>query len=201
MRKWGWKTWTMAGVFAAIFVTAAVLLVIGISTHTEPGLVTPSNRWDHVPLTVSCTEYASEIAEPEVCDVVRDATSVVNSRLGFTMLAYEVGGDSTVDIVVTMNAPVEVGGSGPCSEPGECFVLTGTGMVYDHCEMQTMNVAGGGDLQWLATYHGFGHCLGLAHDEYEQSIMRPVQSATPDRTIPPWISDWDRELLRGKYGQ
>jgi predicted Zn-dependent protease len=71
--------------------------------------------------------------------------------------------------------------------------------MYEECEVWTMNVVGPNDLEWLTTYHEMGHCLGLAHDDYEQSIMHPVQRPTADATIPPWISDYDRDLLRERY--
>jgi len=197
MSKWTWKTWLMAGIIGALFVTAGVLVAVGVATHTEPGLSNPDARWDHTPLTVACHPYAGE--EPDVCDVARGAVEVVNGRLGFAMLEWRGRHVGHSDIEVTMRAPVEVGSDGPCGAPGECFELEGSAGTYDSCAVRTMNVSGAGDLEWLVAYHGLGHCLGLAHDDYEQSIMRPVQRPTPDRTIPPWISDFDRRLLRDLY--
>ncbi len=199
MKKWTWKTWVMFGVVAAIFVAATVFLIIGITTHTEPGFTSPENRWIVRPLLVSCEVYAVEDPREadEVCNTVWDVVGVVNHRLGFQMLSEN--GDVGGHIHVRMRAPVEVG-EAERDAPGGHFELTGTGTTYEHCDIWTMNVSGGAsDLEWLTVYHEIGHCLGLAHDDYELSIMRPTQSRTPDRTIPPWISDWDRELLRGKY--
>ena len=196
MKNWTWKRWVSMGVFSVIFLAAITLLVIGIVTHEEPGFSNPEAQWVS-PVTVTCAGYVPE--EDEACDVAEDVVGVVNSRLGFEMLRWDptnVGGS----IHITMRAPVEVGGSGPCGQPGECFELRGSGDTYTECRMQTMNASGGaGNLEWLTVYHGLGHCLGLAHDDYKQSIMYPVQEATPDRTIPSWISDWDRKLLRERY--
>lgn len=188
------KSWKFMAIIVAVLCVVAVAGVIyGVVTHEEPGLTSPENSWNHIPLTVGCRTYAGG---PDRCDVAANAISTVNTRLGFTMLDYR--GTLAGDIYITMSAPVEVG-DGVCSEPGECFELTGTGTTYAHCDVRVMNVAGGGDLEWLVTYHGLGHCLGLAHDDFELSIMRPVQRPTPDGVIPPWISDYDRGLLRSLY--
>lgn len=198
MKKWTWSTWLMAGGVAALFVVAGVLVVVGVVTHTEQGLTHPGNSWGHIPLTVTCQGYVA--AEDDACDAAENAAEVVNHRLGFGMLLWipvdtwadEEGGD----IHITMRAPT---GDGICMHPGECFELSGNGTTYDACTIHSMNASGGGDLEWLTVYHGIGHCLGLAHDDFEQSIMRPVQRATQPRRLPPWITDFDRALLRGKY--
>lgn len=200
MKSWGWKNWLMFGVLVTLFVVAGVLVIVGVVTHEEPGFASPENSWGHTPLSVTCQGYVD--ADDDACSVVEDVVGVVNSRLDFNMLVWtEADPGETGDIHFTMNAPVEVGSDGPCGAPGECFELTGTShdSTYTRCMVQTMNVAGGGDLQWLVTYHGVGHCLGLAHDDYDQSIMRPTQRPTPDRALPPWISDYDRGLLRDRY--
>lgn len=204
MKNWSWKTWVMVVAFAAIAVTALALAIVGVATHEEPGLTNPAARWDHVPVSVSCAGYVP--ADDSACSTVSDVVSTVNSRLGFTMLSYvppEVvtGGEEAAEIHVYMRSPVEAGSDGPCGAPGECFELAGSGEVYEECRVRTMNVSGPSDLEWLVVYHGLGHCLGLAHDDYEQSIMRPVQRATPDRMTPPWISDHDRDLLRERYAE
>ena len=189
----------MIVLFAVLAVAATAAVLVGVLTHEEPGFASSDSKWGHIPLSVTCVEYGSEVSDPEVCDVVRGVISVINSRLDFTVLVYEIYESDESDIHFTMNAPVDVGSSNLCSEPGECFELTGFWTEYDRCEVQTMNVAGAANLQWLVTYHGFGHCLGLLHDDYEQSIMNPVQRPTPSGTIPPWISDWDRNILRERY--
>jgi len=56
-----------------------------------------------------------------------------------------------------------------------------------------------GELLNLTIHHELGHCLGLAHDDFEQSIMRREQSPTPWGQLPPWISDDDRALVRSLY--
>ena len=83
--------------------------------------------------------------------------------------------------------------------PGGRFELHGSGTVWKRCDVRTLNVAGPDDVEDRVLYHEMGHCLGLAHDDYPLSIMYPKQRATADKTIPPWISDSDRVLLRELY--
>ena len=202
-KKWTWKTWLMASLLMLLFVVAGVGVVVGVVTHTEPGLAHPENSWDHTPITVTCRGYVP--ADDEACRVARATVSTLNSRLGLNLLLWvpmgtwrAMNGMAEGDIHITMRAPVS---EGLCSAPGECFELTGTQNTYTSCTMQTMNASGAGDLEGLTVYHGLGHCLGLAHDDYQQSIMQPMQRRTHDRDFPPWISDFDQSLLRGKYGR
>lgn len=191
--KWIRSNWTLLAV-AAIFIAAAVVLVLAITNHYEPGFANPDNRWDHTPLLVGCSGYVPE--HDEACETVEMVADTINHRLGYEQLVMTDGPDA--DIVWMLRAPVDVG-EAVCGAPGECFQLTGSNGQYEQCAVQTMNASGPGDEEWLSIYHGFGHCLGLAHDDYERSIMRPVQRATPDRTLPPWFSDHDRQILRDRY--
>jgi hypothetical protein len=184
------RHWYLGG-FMVFCVVAIALIVYGVAAHQESGFTDARNRWDHLPLTVSCAGHTE--ADTEACDTAQSVMVTVNSRLGFKMLEWSRHADT--DIRVTMRAPVEVG----VDEPGGYFELTGSGRVYEHCEVRTMNVSAVDDLEWLVVYHEIGHCLGLAHDDYRMSIMSPQRSPTPARGISAWISDFDRELLRGKY--
>lgn len=189
-------TWSLFGVLCVVSV---VLVIVGRATHEEPGFTNEANRWDHTPLTVSCSGYVPE--EDESCSIARSALRAVNARLGFDMLEW-TGVDYTTDtdIHVVMRAPVEVGGDSR-DEPGGHFELRGRAGVYEECKLWTMNVSGQGDIEWLTIYHELGHCMGLAHDDYELSIMRPEQRETPSGVIPPWISDFDKSLLRERYNR
>ncbi|HEY5658859.1 MAG TPA: hypothetical protein VIY27_13800 [Myxococcota bacterium] len=181
----------MLVVVAAIFVVAGVLVVVGITTHEEPGLTNPDNAWDHTELTVGCRQYATGTVEE--CDAVRSAVSTINNRLGFPMMRYV---DATAtDIEVTLGVPSD----GSLSEPGGDATLTGSGTTYEHCRVRTSNT-GTSELLHLTLYHELAcHCLGLAHDDFDSSICRAEQSSTPMGQFPPRLTDFDRGLLRERY--
>ena len=186
--KMGW----IYGVFAIATAGVLALVLWGSLTHSEPGFLDASKRWDHVPLQVSCAGYTAE--EDSACEGAASAIATINSRLGFRMLTRaDVPG---ADIKVTMRAPVTVGGWDAVGGQAELRDAEG---VYTSCLLWVRNVSGEEDLEWLVTQHELGHCLGLADDDYSMSIMNATGSPTPDHTLPAWISDWDRGLLRERY--
>jgi hypothetical protein len=171
-----------------LFVVGA-LLIYGISTHSEPGMMDVTPEWDRsdFPLKVCARSYAESMpASLDAIEVVGDAVQVTNTRLGFMAL---INSNVCEDIEVVVGAPAEHGWTDPGGNatisPGHCVVQ----VVNDH-----------GELRDLATQHELGHCLGLAHDDFEVSIMRRTQSPTRSGQIPPWITDSDRNLLRTNFG-
>lgn len=189
----------MAVLFAVLTVGTIVGVIYGISTHTEPGFTNRGNSWNHVPLRVSCAGFVAD--RQDDCDLALQATARINERLGFEMFRYlenldPIVADPNADVRILIGTPAIVGDT---THPNGRTELRGRGTIYDGCEVRTSNT-GTDEMLFLVLYHELGcHCLGLAHDDSEQSICRPVQSHTPDGVIPPWISDFDRELLRGKY--
>lgn len=192
----------MIVVVAAIFVGAVGVLIAAVATHEEPGFTNPHVRWSSLPLYVSCATYGGG---GEGCETVTAAVDVTNRRLGFEALVYHDGADRRSDIVVVMNAPVEVGRDAPggdyrlSTRPAEGDGPSSARSVYDGCDVRVMAVGGAGDLPLLTVQHELGHCLGLAHDDYARSIMYDQRRPTPDGVLPPWISDHDREILRARY--
>ncbi|MGD9749443.1 MAG: matrixin family metalloprotease, partial [Acidimicrobiia bacterium] len=172
---------------ALIFVAAAVFLVIGITTHEEPTFRSDAIQWapEDFPLEVCASDRRGQLDDGPIRYVVQ----TVNQRLDMAALAY-VGASEGCDVVITMGVPAEPGWMDP---GGEARWRPG-GRV---CYVSVSNVHG--EMVTLVLYHELGHCLGLDHDDYDQSIMRPVQRETPDRAIPPWISDADRAAIRARY--
>lgn len=170
------------------------LLIYGISSRTEVGMMPETPDWHRsdFPLKVCAHPYADSMGYAENSAAISDATAaarfavnVTNTRLGFRAFSL---GTSCEDVDITVGVPAEHG----WLEPGGDAVITSK-----HCSVQTANVHG--ELRDLVLQHELGHCLGLGHDSYEQSIMRKVQIAPAAGELPPWISDSDRALLRTTY--
>lgn len=176
-------------VFVVLAVLAVAGVIYGVSTHSELGLMDDAPRWDHMPLRVTVVAYAGASTE-----AVATAQDVLNRRLGFE--AFVAGdGREEYDVQVTLGVPSEPGWVD--SGGNAWFSTSGSHPV---CVVSTSNT-GTAELEQLTLQHELGHCLGLAHDNFEQSIMRRVQTPTPLRELPPWISDSDKGLLRGIYGR
>lgn len=195
------KSWKfMAIIFAVVAALAIAGVVYGVVTHEEPGLMEDAPRWEQsdFPLTVCPASYAPGMpALNEAQNEVANAAERINRRLGFVALevSYVCEIEHTCgncDINVLVGVPAESG----WVDPGGSAALVRTDMGTS-CDMETSNVHG--ELLDLTIQHELGHCLGLAHDDFELSIMRPVQSETPDGELPPRLTDFDRELLRGLY--
>lgn len=183
---------------AVVLVGAIVGVVYGIATRTEAGLDDRMPRWsrDDMPLAL-CTfthgmsydEETGLAASPEHLEKTRYVVGLINERLGFQ--AYEMSGGDDCNVLLTYGVPIEAHGT---IEPGGGAVWDGS-----QCMAETVNVHG--EIETLVVHHELGHCLGLADDDagHDQSIMRPEQRETEWRRMPPWISDLDRDLLRGLY--
>jgi len=203
------RKWIVTLVIAGIIAVGAIAgLIYGISTHTEPGFDEDAAPWDRedIPLKVTCRGYTSD--RDSDCAVALDVIEVANSRLGFKALAYEPSpATKTTTVEVIIGVPQNVGddptGDGQDDEgnlyhAGENTGLYSVGGKASRCVIRSSNT-GSDTMLWLVLYHGFGHCFGLAHDDFELSIMRPVQREMEASKIPPWFTDYDRGLLRERY--
>lgn len=189
------------GIAVAIFVAAIVGVVVGVTTHEEPGLIEGVPTWEpgDFPLAIEVSSYRADAPVPGGTQSDRMAVarvvSRVNRRLGFD--AFRVpqrGSAETIRVVLVIGVPYDATWDGPGGD-SQIRISGGRAGV---CEIRTSNT-GTNELLALTIYHELGHCLGLAHDDFDDSIMRAVQRPTPDRQIPPWFTDYDRELLRDLY--
>lgn len=175
-------------VFVILLALAAIAGVIyGVTTHTEPGLDPRAITWprDRFPLRVCSSSYAGDF---DAAPIVATALDVTNDRLGFEVLASSR--EDACDVLVILGVPAEEGWMDP-----------GGDAHFGHgptCTIRTSNT-GTTEIRGLVIQHEIGHCLGLDHDDFEGSIMRRVQTSTPDRTFAPRITDTDRDTLRELY--
>jgi hypothetical protein len=210
----GWKF--MMVIFVAVLATAAALIVYGVLNHQEPGLLgacweddevvryeedgareCPEARWNPglFPLLVAViSDNPHPPADPE--ETVRFVIDKINTRLGFEALRADFSDGMCLDqhaICIQAEVPHEAGWM---DANGDAHFWRSS--MGQYCTVRTSNT-GTSELFGLVLEHEIGHCLGLAHDSYENSIMRAVQRETPARVVPPWITDYDRKLLRDLY--
>lgn len=189
----------MAILIAVLTVIAITIVGVGVATHTEPGLMDNRPGWRHsdFPLTVCVERDVGPVTDADT-RIVQSTIDTINERLGFA--AYGLGEASLCSPRSTARIPIAV----MLGVPQEHAQEAGGSAEFvsgDHfCRVEVVN-PGTDELEGLVLQHELGHCLGLAHDPgFAQSIMRPVQHPTHDGAFPPWIDDFDRNLIRRTYG-
>lgn len=211
------RTWAAAIV---ITVLAVVLTVVGILTHSEAGLMTactvdsPRDGATVYDYDGECFEVSLEGRAPFIVtlpfafdaggripktkdyrEVLNATVSKINRRVRFELL--RVGDPSRAHEADILYFPEERPDEGLRDANGSAQHLIG-GRGGVHCFVHTFNVPDE-ELEELVLMHEIGHCLGLAHDDFDSSIMRVTQQSTPMGQFPPSVTDSDVELLRSVY--
>lgn len=197
--------------FALFALLTAVLVVVGVLTHTEAGLLevcwknnvahydgceqTEELRWSksQFPLRVGVRAYShmdSDQAQGE--RAVRSAVELWNGRLGFPAMRFV--GTEVSDVLVVWGMPSE----GAPAEGGACTHRRVGGAVQADVSIVDVGLE---RLSYRITVHELGHALGLAHDDFEASPMYPVtrDDTWDERMAFVRPTDHDVELLRGLY--
>ena len=176
----------------AVFSLLAVGLVglgVHINSTEEARFMEATPGWapEDFPLGVCAMDDRGSGGDRFARVAVAPVIARVSQRLGFHALTLDA---SVCQIIVALGVPAEPG----WMDPGGAAEFQPGGRI---CSVSVSNVHG--ELEFLTIHHELGHCLGLAHDDFEQSIMFPTQRKTPPRTLPPWISDVDRDAIRERY--
>jgi len=184
-------TWKRAWLTVAFVLTCAVvtgLVAYGVVTHKEAGF-TPggSSRWERpdFPLTIFVADQ-DEKWDDENREALHGAVGTINFRLGFP--AFKVVGTDRPDPKISMQLQVpyeegkmETSGLATCKK-GWCKV--------EICNVPTVTE------MTLAIRHELGHVLGLAHDDFEDSLMFGGELNSDQQYR---LTDYDRSIIRARY--
>lgn len=173
---------------------ALCLVALGVHLNATEEAVfmaeTPGWAPEDFPLGVCAMDDRSPDGDRAARVSVAPVVARVNQRLGFHALTLDARPGSGCQVIVALGVAAEPG----WVDPGGSAEFRPDARL---CSISVSNVHG--ELEFLTIHHELGHCLGLAHDDFERSIMFPTQSETPARMLPPWISDVDREAIRERY--
>lgn len=220
------KLGVLLAVFGALLLSALIGIGVGLYRHTEPTFLLVCWQDDESAIYVSgieggntgpCSTPVELHWHPDVLPLdvrivalsgmafdlnfdlevqaTRAAIRTINARLGYQALNFSLGHG---DVLVHFGIPSELG-----APVADCrhFALNGTGLAY-RAEIRVRNVEGAIELHQVMV-HELGHALGLAHDDYQGSVMYwgTGDVLWPESLASTWISDADAEALRNRYAK
>jgi len=212
------KEFVITLVAAIIIAVLAIIGVIyGMATHEEPGLLavcwdndeacyadcscTPEDEviWPQgMPLSVITVDNDGRVYD-EVPGPVLSAIGDINTQLGARFL--EVGTSrASADIELIYRAAYDI--------DADSNVVDGALGYCRHFKSDRMRAivavrpSGNTRHEYRVTFHELAHALGLAHDEYESSIMyeHVWNDSEDERMSFTMLSSYDRHVLREAYG-
>lgn len=218
---WFKKHWIMVAIAASLTIVVVILLVYGISNHSEPGLQRVC--WQHgqayyegepdlpcdpdldlvwpeeqLPILIG-VEALNDEGRRDGRSTVANAIEVWNHQVGFNVFQLvPEGDDSNAAAIVDWGVPVEVGHSRGREGGWVSHRIDGNGRLL--ADVGIIHIATN-RLAFLVTVHELGHLIGLAHDPYEASLMFPTTTddSMEDRMRFSIVSSWDRNVLRNTY--
>lgn len=189
------STIVMAVILGVLGVGALVLVIVGVVTHKEAGFMEPDARWaaGALPLPVLCESYSADGWDG--CNTAEAAVVRINRRLGFEVFEFvRTTQDTPVRITVNYPRTPDMMDTAGHAE----IVADPSTQEISRCWVRTSNIPTT-ELLGMVIEHELGHCLWLAHDRSDMSIMRRMQRSTGLGSFPPRITDHDRRLLRERY--
>jgi len=157
-----------------------------VSTCTDPQEL----RWsrDSMPLSVRTTNGARESA-------LQGAIDLINTQVGCQILVLDSGRQPETDgfdVLVSFDVPMTSGQD----HPGGSTQIRRDALSRQRVYIDVYASALNADMLHKVLVHELGHGLGLAHDDWEGSIMRPVQLQEVEFVR---LSDADQRLLAELY--
>lgn len=197
------KTWVWYLIGAIVFVLAGGGVLYGVLTHKEPGLMkvcwtggqavyagadcTTELKWTKQRLPL---KYAInfDAAHKDYVNSVKAGADLWNKEIGTPLFVFT---DKVAEAKIIVEwGSVSGNAGGYTSHKG----TTGP-------ESATITLTEATDIHAVYRYaaHEFGHVLGLAHDDFESSIMFPTQPGMTGDMKLVLPSDADKKLLQGLY--
>jgi len=188
---------------ASFFIPVAILLLWGVATHKEAGLMPvcwPAEgegyavynqacehtiKWPKIPLLVRI-----DLADDTLVytSAIEGAMKLWNSQVGPLFIKVHAG---AADVIVQWGPTAMDNSAGYTQHIG----------AKEGVRQAVITFTDPNDLHMMYRFavHEFGHVLGLAHDDFTSSIMYPVQPAVNDKISFVLPTDADIKLLKKLY--
>lgn len=192
----------MIVVAALVAIAAIILVVVGVTTHTEAGMMRVCwNTTRTADYQAQCetpeeivwptNQIPLQVYEPTGSRSVDAAIEAANFQIGCEVL--ERSDSPSADVQVFLNEPAQV--ERDRSGGNTLHFLESSGRM--RASIATMLIANGA-AQTRVIHHELGHVLGLAHDDFESSAMYPRILDTDDLTFFRF-TDSDSALLHERF--